>query len=188
MTRNNYENANPKRTEAWLNRKKRTEAGLTENFGWRTDGRRGRVWLARVDASPVDFLLKQTSKGAKTKYHSWYTYICEQNGWNPRVCRLINWPAHSISLKKRLQHQAHYIKLVHGRLPTGKRQFRNDQVRSLCLACKRICEDWQHILMCDGKSRVTWRKDMVAALKAKCKSLGTRSLLTRVLIGGSADG
>ena len=55
MTRNNYENANPKRTEAWLNRKKRTEAGLTENFGWRTDGRRGRVWLATVDASPVDF-------------------------------------------------------------------------------------------------------------------------------------
>jgi hypothetical protein len=55
MTRNNYENANPKRTKAWLNRKKRTEAGLTENFGWRRNRRRGRVWLSTVDVSPVDF-------------------------------------------------------------------------------------------------------------------------------------
>jgi hypothetical protein len=54
---NNHENANPKQTEAWLNRIKRTEAGLKENFGWQTDGRRGRVWLATVDASPVYFLL-----------------------------------------------------------------------------------------------------------------------------------
>ena len=39
MTRNNYENTNAKRTEAGLNREKRTEAELTETMGdERTEG------------------------------------------------------------------------------------------------------------------------------------------------------
>ena len=39
MTRNNYENTNAKRTEAGLNREKRTEAELTETMGdKRTEG------------------------------------------------------------------------------------------------------------------------------------------------------
>ena len=33
MTRNHYENTNAKRTEAGLNREKRTEAELTETMG-----------------------------------------------------------------------------------------------------------------------------------------------------------
>jgi hypothetical protein len=81
VTQNNYENANPKRIKAWLNRIKRTEAGLTENFGWRTDGRRGRVWLATIDASPVDFLLerewrlKQFELQWKERIPTWATYL-----------------------------------------------------------------------------------------------------------------
>ena len=39
MTQNNYENTNAKRTEAGLNREKRTEAELTETMGdERTEG------------------------------------------------------------------------------------------------------------------------------------------------------
>ena len=39
MTRNNYENANAKQTEAGLNREKRTETELTETMGdKRTEG------------------------------------------------------------------------------------------------------------------------------------------------------
>jgi hypothetical protein len=66
---NTYENANAKRdsivrkrTEAWLNRAKENRSVTHRNFGWQTDGRRGRVWSTTVYAITVAFLLLFYSK------------------------------------------------------------------------------------------------------------------------------
>ena len=125
-----------------------------------------------------------TALRLQATYDPLMSYIGEKYEWCPRVQRSINWEAHGGSLKKRSQHQVHFIKLVHEILPTGKRQFRTDYIRSLCPACKSASEDWQHILLCKELSRDTWRSDMVKTLEKKCKELNTRPLLQRVLLAG----
>jgi hypothetical protein len=111
-------------------------------------------------------------------------YIEDRQGWTPQVTQTINWKAHSTSLKKRVKHRTHYIKLIHGILPTGKQMFRADPVRSLCSACKTRCEDWSHILLCSATSRENWRTETLDAVAAICRRLGTRPLLRRVLLAG----
>lgn len=93
-----------------------------------------------------------TALRLQATYDPLMSYIGEKYEWCPRVQRSINWEAHGGSLKKRSQHQVHFIKLVHEILPTGKRQFRTDYIRSLCPACKSASEDWQHILLRSVKS------------------------------------
>jgi hypothetical protein len=53
-------------------------------------------------------------------------HIEERNNWTPQIGRLVNWKAHGASLKKRTQSRTHYIELVHGILPTGRKQYRHD--------------------------------------------------------------
>lgn len=95
-----------------------------------------------------------------------------RNGWCPRVRCLINLKAHGASLKKRSQHQVHYYRLEKGPWTI------------IMPSMQDTSDDWQHILICIGKSRAMWRTDTVKAMEAKCQSLNTRPLLQRVLITG----
>jgi hypothetical protein len=112
------------------------------------------------------------------------THIQVRNGWSSRETQTINWTAHASSLKKRIHHRTHYIKLVHGILPTCKQLYRKDPIRSLCPACKTAVEDWSHILVCAMSSRQSWRNDTLDAIEVKCRIMSTRPLLRRVLLAG----
>ncbi|KAI2490364.1 hypothetical protein MHU86_24204 [Fragilaria crotonensis] len=93
----------------------------------------------------------------------------------------VNWKAHGSSLRRKIQRKTHYTKLVHGILPTGKQVHRRDPTRNKCPLCHTTEEDWSHIIKCPHESRRAWRVQVIPTVEAKCKSLQTRPLLTRVL-------
>ena len=104
-----------------------------------------------------------------------------KHGWSDYITSQINWKAHGSILRKRLKHRTHYIKLVHGLLPTCKQLHRHDPIRRLCPLCKTAVEDWQHVTTCSHPTRSSWRKSALSKIMEKSKSLGTRPLLQRVL-------
>lgn len=72
-------------------------------------------------------------------------YIQERNKWTPSITERINWQAHGHSLKKRMARRDHYVKLVHGILPTNHHLHRHDPNRRGCPICSHRDEDWAHI-------------------------------------------
>jgi hypothetical protein len=114
-------------------------------------------------------------------YPALFKYIQERNGWSSRVMQNVNWQAHGASLRKKLERKTHYLKLVHGILPTGSNLHRTDPIRSRCPLCQAPNEDWYHIVRCPHHTRESWRVDTVHTLKKKCTSLQTRPFLTTVL-------
>ena len=114
-------------------------------------------------------------------YPDLYKYIQERNGWSPRIMANINWKAHGSGLRKQLKRKTHYLKLVHGILPTCKHLHRQDQIRSRCPFCKSVSEDWAHILRCSHPTREQWRTEVITNMTKTCSTIHTRPYLTRVL-------
>lgn len=108
-------------------------------------------------------------------------YIQERNGWSDWVVKSVNWEAHGASLRQRIKHRTHFVKLVHGIIPTCRQLHRHDPIRRLCPLCKGTQEDWIHVLQCTHQKRTQLRSTMIANVSEKCKSLRTRPLLLRVL-------
>jgi hypothetical protein len=111
-------------------------------------------------------------------------HIRERNGWTASIVDRINWTAHSASLRKRLKQRAHYIKLVHGILPTNSHLHRNNPSRRGCPVCNHRNEEWTHILRCPHSSRVTWRGTLLAEVRKACETRSTRPRLKDILVDG----
>jgi hypothetical protein len=114
-------------------------------------------------------------------YPGLYNYIQERNGWSVRIMDNINWKAHGSGLRKQLKRKTHYLKLVHGILPTCKHLHRHDPIRSVCPLCKSATEDWAHILRCPHPTREKWRSEVITKMTKTCSTIQTRPYLTRVL-------
>ena len=108
-------------------------------------------------------------------------HIQTKNDWSDYITSQINWKAHGSILRRRLKHRTHFIKLVHGLLPTCQQLHRHDPIRRLCPLCKTKVEDWQHVLTCSHPTRSSWRHSALQIIMEKSKSLGTRPLLQRIL-------
>lgn len=111
-------------------------------------------------------------------------YIQSRQRWSGTEMRNINWTAHGTSLNKRMKQRDHYIKLVHGILPTNHKLHRNDPSRRGCPSCNHRDEDWTHILRCQNPSREAWRTSMLEAIKDTCDKWNTRPLLRDILVEG----
>jgi hypothetical protein len=110
--------------------------------------------------------------------------IQERYRWNDRITNFVNWQAHGVSLRKHMKRKSHYIKFVHGILPTNRKLHRNDPVRRRCPACHSVTEDWKHIVRCPHITRVAWRTSMIEFMEESCQSINTRPLLWKVLRDG----
>lgn len=111
-------------------------------------------------------------------------YLKERYEWNDRVVAFINWKAHGASLRKHVKRKTHYIKMVHGILPTNRQLHRDNPTRRRCPACAREIEHWQHIMQCSAESRRGWRLETLEKMEAGVKKLGTRPILWTVLRDG----
>ena len=109
-------------------------------------------------------------------------YIQTRNEWTDHATNNINWKAHGSILRKRIKDRTHFVKLVHGVVPTCRQVHRHDPIRSLCPLCRQTQEDWTHVLQCTHTQRDQLRKTLVEKMNTKCKTLGTRPLLQRVLV------
>lgn len=112
-------------------------------------------------------------------------YIQARYGWLATDMDTINWKAHGASLKKRMKQRDHFIKLVHGLLPTNHNLHRNDASRRGCPACAHRDEDWLHILRCPHSNRNDWRTSMLASFRKVCDKWNTRPhFKTMILLDG----
>lgn len=109
-------------------------------------------------------------------------HLQTKNGWTPQVSALINWKAHGSSLHARIDTRTHFIKLVHGILPTAKQVHRHDPIRNTCSRCKNAVEDWVHILVCQHVTRQEWRVEFLEHLECEGKILNTRPIILKVLL------
>ena len=111
-------------------------------------------------------------------------HIQVRNGWEKHTMDCINWSAHGASLKKRLKKRDHYIKLVHGILPTNHRLHRHDPSRRGCTVCTCRDETWSHILRCKYSTRAAWRLATLKDIRDLCDKWGTRPRIRDILLAG----
>ena len=91
----------------------------------------------------------------------------------------INWKSLGTTLPRHLSWRTHFMKLIHGILPTNAVVHRRHTIRSLCPRCRTTKESWQHILRCPHESRVKWRQSLIKSVSTECKDIGTMPLLLK---------
>ena len=118
----------------------------------------------------------------RATYLPLWKVIQEKNKWSSIVMNQINWPAHGASLRKQIARKTHYVKVLHGFLPTNKfLHKRGEPSRRLCPVCGQHEEDRDHVMQCEHHSRETWKTETVTVVSKLCKSLNTRPILQTLL-------
>jgi hypothetical protein len=112
-----------------------------------------------------------------------WKYIKERHKWSDTIMKQINWKAHGACLKKQIERKTHFVKVLHGFLPTNKFFHRRAHPdRRLCPLCSKYDEDRDHVMQCEHPSRQEWRTSMLSAVSKMCLKLGTRPLLQDLLL------
>ena len=113
-------------------------------------------------------------------------YLRKTHGWTTHTSDQINWPAHSSSLKKRLQHhKSYYVKMVQGILATNHRVHRLDPVRRGCPVCSCRDETWSHMARCPHQSRTKcWRAQLYQEVRNGGTKWQTKPELVELLVHG----
>ena len=115
-------------------------------------------------------------------------YIQDKNGWSITTMDRINWKAHGASLRRRMMRRDHFIKLVHGILPTNHHLHRYDPSRRGCPTCNHSDEDWSHILRCQHPRRAEWRTHLCTSLRELCDKWNTRPRIRDICLQVSEGG
>ena len=107
-------------------------------------------------------------------------YISEKAGWNNEF-ELIDWPSHTISLRKQFEKKNFICKYVHHWLPIGSLVSRYaPHYTGNCPSCPCLVEDRWHLLQCHARKEL--RKTFLATIRATLQHYPTHPFLKILLL------
>ena len=110
-------------------------------------------------------------------------YLRERNKWTQDTLDEIDWTAHGAAHSHHRSHRCFLVKLCHRHLPTGKTLHRRDnKYPSRCPGCNEAEESHDHFIGCPAPSRITWRVQLLTAMRQLFKMTKTGDSLQALII------
>ena len=104
--------------------------------------------------------------------------------WTPQLTDCVNWRSHGAAFKKRMKRKSHFVKLVHGDLPTNCQLHRSDPIRRCCPVCANKNEVWTHVLRCRHPARLGWRRQLLEKIADFGQKWNTCQAIQAVFLDG----